>query len=179
MRSLIALVKRVLNIRIIRYGLVGGIGIPINDVALFLFQTLFGGLSLTFSYSLLSYSFKSDLHYALSSACAFEVSTTVNFILNQLFTYHEQKLRGWQWVQRAAKAQLTSFSAILLSFIVGLILVYGLKVNEYIANPLGIVLIFIYNFFISRRFVFRPVAASEQSTDAGSPIDKNVEVQVK
>lgn len=175
-----SLVTRILKIRVIRYGLVGGVGIPINDFALFIFQTLFSGISLSISFSLLGYPIATDLHYALSSACAFEVSTTINFVLNQLFTYHEQKLKGWQWVQRAAKAQLTSFSAILLSFGVGLVLVYGLHVNEYIANPTGIILIFTYNFFISRKFVFRPVAKSNGSLDAdSSSLDNKVKMQVK
>ena len=83
--------------RIIRYGLVGGIGIPVNDLALLLFMSLM-------------HSF-----YPLASACAFEVSTTINFVLNQLFTYSEQHLSGMGWVRRAGKAQLTSLSALLLS----------------------------------------------------------------
>ena len=87
--------KRLFKMRIIRYGLVGGIGIPVNDLALLLFMSLMHGF------------------YPLASACAFEVSTTINFVLNQLFTYSEQHLSGWGWVRRAGKAQLTSLSALL------------------------------------------------------------------
>jgi putative flippase GtrA len=36
------LIKRILNIRIVRYALVGGIGIPIMDGALFVFMHLLG-----------------------------------------------------------------------------------------------------------------------------------------
>ena len=126
--------------RIVRYGLVGGIGIPIQDLALLLFMSLMHGF------------------YPLASACAFEVSTTINFVLNQFFTYSEQRqqLSGLGWVKRAGKAQLTSLSALLLSYLAALALVEFFHVNVYIANPACIVVAFVYNFFISNKLVFRP-----------------------
>ena len=132
--------KRLFKMRVIRYGLVGGIGIPVNDLALLLFMSLMHGF------------------YPLASACAFEVSTTINFVLNQLFTYSEQSqhLSGWGWVRRAGKAQLTSLSALLLSYLVALAFVKFFHVNVYVANPIGIVVAFVYNYFISKRLVFRP-----------------------
>ena len=138
-------IKRILDIRIVRYALVGLIGIPILDGALFIFMHLFGNGALVFP---------------LAYACAFEVSTTINFVLNQLFTYHDQKhLRGWQWVTRALRAQVTSISAILFAFGISLALKYILGVNVYIATPLGNLGAFLYNFTISRRFVFQPEPA--------------------
>ena len=126
-----------------RYALVGGIGIPVNLLALAIFLHLFG-----------------DGLYPLASACAFEVSTTVNFVLNQLFTYSEQKhLRGWDWPKRALKAQATSLSALAMTWAIGLALKYGLHVNPYLANAIGIVCSFAYNFTVSNRFVFRPPPA--------------------
>lgn len=156
-------IKRLFNIRIIRYGLVGGIGIPVQDGALFIFKLLFSGLFLTVNIVLFGHPFSADLHYALASACAFEVSTTINFVLNQFFTYREQKIRGWDWVRRAITAQITSSSALLLTFMIGLVLVYGFGVNEFIANPIGIIVVFIYNFFVSRKFVFRSTSATAAS----------------
>ncbi|MBA2394823.1 MAG: GtrA family protein [Ktedonobacteraceae bacterium] len=131
--------KRLFKMRIIRYGLVGGIGIPVNDLALLLFMSLMHGF------------------YPLASACAFEISTTINFVLNQLFTYSEQRqhLSGWGWVRRAGKAQLTSLSALLLSYLAALVLVKFFQVNVYVANPVGIVVAFVYNFFISKKLVFQ------------------------
>src|SRR5262249_37713677 len=120
--TIFAPIRRLLRVRIVRYGLVGGIGIPVHDAALFVFLTLFGARL-----------------FPLASVCAFEVSTTVNFVLNQLFTYSEQKhLRGWDWVGRALKAQLTSLSALAIAFAIGLALVYGLHLNAYLANDIGI-----------------------------------------
>src|SRR6266567_798266 len=91
-RHIFTRLRHFFQIRIVRYALVGGIGIPIHDGALFLFQHLMG-----------------DNLYPLALACAFEMSTIINFMLNQLYTYHEQKhLQGWNWIKRALKAQATS-----------------------------------------------------------------------
>ena len=61
-------VQRLFRIRIVRYALVGGIGIPVNLLALALFLHLMG-----------------DAWYPLALALSFEISTTANFFLNQLF----------------------------------------------------------------------------------------------
>jgi putative flippase GtrA len=155
-----SLVKRLLHIRIIRYGLVGGVGIPINDAALFCFLYLFSALALTINLTLLGRHISADLHFAVASVCAFEISNSINFVLNQFFTYSEQRqhIHGWEWVRRIAKGQLASLSALLLSLLAALILVYAFHVNPYLANPAGIIVAFIYNFFISNKLVFRPTA---------------------
>lgn len=143
---IVALAQRLWHKRIVRYGIVGGIGLPVHDVALLIFLFLMG-----------------TRLFPLASICAFEVSTTVNFVLNQLFTYSEQKhLRGWDWPKRALKAQLTSLSALAISYAIGLALVYGLHVNFLVANDIGIVCSFFYNFAISNRFVFRPAPATSE-----------------
>lgn len=145
--AIVAPVGRLLRVRIVRYALVGGIGIPVNLLALAVFLHLMG-----------------DRLYPLASACAFEVSTTVNFVLNQLFTYSEQKhLRGWDWPRRALKAQLTSLSALALAFVIALALKYGLHASPYLANALGIVGAFFYNFAIANRFVFQAAPARTKS----------------
>jgi putative flippase GtrA len=161
-----ALLQRVLSIRIIRYGMVGGIGIPVNDLSLLLFQSLLGhDIANTF------------LLYAICSACAFEVSNIVNFTLNQFFTYREQlkDIHGWEWVRRAAKGQLTSLSALLLSYGIGLLLVGVFHVNDYIASPAGIIGAFVYNFFISNKLVFRPVAPKNPTP---APEERAIDEQV-
>ncbi len=108
--------------------------------------------------------------YPLALACSFEISTTVNFILNQHFTYHEQQhIRGWSWVRRALKAQVTSLSALAISFLVALSLTYLLHVNPYVASPLGIISAFFYNFFISRRFVFLQGSPASPASPASLP----------
>lgn len=158
---MISLIKRLLNIRIVRYGMVGGVGIFINDGALFCFEKL---LSLGLSAS-------SPFFFPIASACAFEVSNIVNFILNQFFTYSEQVkgIRGWEWVRRAAKGQLTSLSAMLLSFLVAWALQGFFHVNDFLANPAGIVVAFVYNFFISNKLVFRATKSQSSADISDAP----------
>ena len=141
---IVAYAQRALRWRIVRYGLVGGLGIPVNLLALAFFLHLVG-----------------ERLYPLASACAFEVSTTVNFVLNQLYTYGEQKhLRGWAWPRRALKAQMASLSALALAWAIALALTYGVHLSPYLANATGIVCAFFYNFTIANRFVFRPAPAA-------------------
>ncbi len=110
---MITRLQKLLKLRIVRYALVGGIGIPINLLALAFFMYLMG-----------------DGLYPLALACSFEISTTVNFLLNQYFTYSEQKyVRGWELVRRALKAQVTSLSALAISYTIAMALKYGLHVN--------------------------------------------------
>ena len=143
--------RKLFRIRIVRYALVGGIGIPINLAALAVFLSVMG-----------------DRLYPLALACSFEVSTTINFVLNQLFTYREQKhLHGWDWVKRALKAQMTSFSAQLLTYGIALFFKYEIHISPYLASTIGIIVAFFFNFAISKRFVFRPAATplSKHGTD--------------
>lgn len=145
-----ARIKRLLAVRIVRYALVGGVGIPVNLLALAVFLHLMG-----------------DRLFPLASACSFEVSTTINFVLNQLFTYSDQKhLRGWDWPKRALKAQLTSLSALALSYVIVLALKYGLHLNPYMAQASGIIGSFFYNFAISNRLVFRPAPTTQPESAA-------------
>jgi len=156
---MIDLVKRFFKIRIIRYGLVGGIGIPVQNLALLLFLFLMGSRL-----------------FPLANACAFIVSNLVNFTLNQFFTYREQVqgIHGWEWIRRFFKGQLTSLSATLIAYLVALILVYTIKGNPYISSDIGIVVAFLYNFFISNKLVFRPTA----STAATHPVQPATNVDV-
>lgn len=131
-----------LDHRIVRYALVGAAGIPINNVALAAFLFLTGGT------------------YWISLLAAFEISTTINFVLNQRFTYSDQTfLHGWDWVKRALRAQASSISALALSIVVALVLHYWVHLNQYLATDIGIMVAFFYNFLVSRRMVFRPLEA--------------------
>jgi len=140
-------IQRLLRRRIVRYALVGGIGIPINLLALALFKHFF-----------------TERLYVLAVVASFEVSTTINFVLNQTFTYSEQRhLQGWDWPKRAIKAQVASSSGLLLQVILSLTFKYGLHMNGYVAQVLGITIVFFYNFVISNRLVFRPAPAPASS----------------
>lgn len=139
LRGSVAEHTRWLDRRIARYALVGAIGLPINNAALAGFLYLTGSI------------------YWISLLLAFEASTTLNFVLNQLYTYSDQThVRGWAWPKRALKAQISSASALALAIVIALALKYGLGVDNFIATDVGIVVAFFYNFLVSRRLVFLP-----------------------
>ena len=136
--------------RLVRYGLMGALGIPVNNAALALFLHLLGGA------------------YWLAAPCAFEVSTTVNFVLNQRYTYRDQThLRGWDWPKRALTAQLSSVSAWLLALLIGLALTYGLRLNAFVATDIGFACACGFNFFVANRLVFRPAPPSPTPSRSG------------
>jgi putative flippase GtrA len=94
--------------------------------------------------------------YLIANAAAFEVGTIINFVLNQLFTYGDQKpttLKGW--IIKGFKAQIANLSAFLVAYIISSGLHLLLHLNEYIANPISLVLNFIYKYLVSDKFVFR------------------------
>lgn len=152
----IRIVEKALQVRIIRYGMVGGVGILINEAALFCFTSLLG----------LAIPKGSVFLYPVSWFFAFEVSNIINFILNQYFTYSEQVkgIHGWEWISRAFKGQLTSLSSMLISAAVSWSLFFFFHVDEYLASLVGIVAQFFYNFFISNKLVFRPIAPTDTTS---------------
>lgn len=68
-------------VRFINFALVGGLGVGIHLVAMFLMFEL-GGLSFVWSQSI-----------------AILVAMTSNFTLNNTLTYRDMRLRGWRWIR--------------------------------------------------------------------------------
>jgi putative flippase GtrA len=131
--------RHVFSLRIVRYGLVGGLSLPVNNLALALAEPALGGV------------------YWLAAPCAFAIGSLVNFLLNQCYTYGEQThLRGWDWPKRALKAQLSSGSAWGLALLLGCGLRYGLHVNDFVATDGGLAGAFGVNFVLANRLVFTP-----------------------
>ncbi len=118
----------------------GLIGVPINLLLLAAFLHLLG-----------------ESLYPIALVASFEISTTINFILNQIYTYGEQKpIRGWDWVKRALKLQATNLSSQLVTFLAILLMKEQFDVNPYLASLIGMAGAFLYNFVVSNRFVFLP-----------------------
>src|SRR5882724_8131621 len=128
---MMAFLKRLLQSHIIKYAMVGGVGIPINVGFLFLYWNIIG------------------LPYYVANPVTFLSSNIINFLLNQFFTYREQliHLSPADLLKRFGKGFLTSLSATLLGLLVASGLVYFghfTGVLAYVANPIGIVMGFCY-----------------------------------
>ena len=133
-----SLARRLWRAKAIRFALVGGVGIPINMGFLWLFYAAMG------------------LPMKPAWVLAFISSALINFYGNQRFTYHEQShVRGWEWPMRAARAQLSSLSGLLVN-VLAFTLLMSLGLHYLPADALGIVAAFGLNFLVSRRFVYTP-----------------------
>lgn len=141
-RGIQARVEAILARRVVRFALVGGIGVPINVAFLWLFHSKF------------------HIDTLIAWLMAFECSALVNFYANQRFTYHEQThVQGVEWLWRAFRAQLSSLSGVVVNALIfGLLLAAGLHYLE--ADTGGIIAAFSCNYFIANKFVFTPAAAS-------------------
>jgi putative flippase GtrA len=134
--------------RFIRFALVGLVCVPINLLLLALFLHLLG-----------------ESLYPVALVASFEISTTINFVINQIYTYGERKpLRRWGWLTRALKLQATNLSSQIVTFIGILLLKEQLGINPYIASLIGMAGAFLYNFIVSNRFVFlaQPQSQAEE-----------------
>ena len=75
------LIGRLIPVRFIAFILVGSVGVLVHFVALTL---LYKGLSVPFMPSQITATF---------------IAMTANFMFNNLFTYHDVKLKGWRWLR--------------------------------------------------------------------------------
>jgi putative flippase GtrA len=126
----------VVGLRVVRFALVGGIGVPINLTLLWFFHGVL------------------RMPIVPAWICAFAPSSLLNFYINQRFTYREQThVRGWDWPVRALKAQATSLTGQAVNVGVFAALL-SLRVHYLPADAAGIAASFMVNFVIANQFVF-------------------------
>jgi putative flippase GtrA len=152
----LSLIKKIWEKRVVKFALIGLIGIPINLVALKFFLTVFALTGL-----------RDNWLNVVAQVCSFEVGTIINFVLNQLITYRDQMPTTFNaWVVKSIKAQVANMSAFLVATLISLFFSVVVHIDPYVANTLGIIINFVYKFLVSDRFVFRvkPVEAIEDAT---------------
>lgn len=128
----------------LRFGIVGVIGVFVNQGLLML---LHGALGMA-------------LHFA--SALAIEASILGNFVLNRRFTWgHRERWPPGQWLRRAAQYHVaTAASAVLGNFGVLMVLVHFFGVDYRLANLIGIAAGAAVNYLASELWVFRGARAA-------------------
>lgn len=146
--SIFAFLSNLARKKFVRFAVIGGIGIVINDAALLGFKWVFN-------------------FYPVAYVFAFIVSNGLNFILNQFITYPEYRPHQFStWFQRLLKAEIASVSALLISLSAALILHYVFHVSEFISNPIGLCFSFVYKYLVSDRFVYRPKPTKAATSEA-------------
>jgi putative flippase GtrA len=121
--------------RLIAFGVVGGTGMAVNTVALWLFTEVLG-----------------DLHYLWAAALATQVSTAWNFAFTELVVFTGPKpgsLKG-----RALKFFVMNNVALLLRLPLLAFLVGPLGINLLIANILTLGILFLARFFIADSAIY-------------------------
>jgi putative flippase GtrA len=137
------------NSRVIRFGLVGAAGYFVNVAALWLVHHLLA------------------LNYYASYAPAFFVAVTFTWWGNRVLTFHEHAARENLLVEWAK-----FFAANLLGFLANYAL-YATMLrfapaplsNPYVAQIAGTLLGMVFNFTLSKRFVFRAAKPSRATSD--------------
>ncbi|RLG86218.1 MAG: glycosyltransferase family 2 protein [Thermoprotei archaeon] len=119
---------------LIKFAIVGASGTVVNLGVLYLLEFIAG------------------IVHVISSAVAIEVSVINNFILNDIWTF--RRFRKGIWVLRLLKFHLSSALGLLTQYGVSQALYYMAHIHALIAQFIGILLGFIVNYVISKKFVW-------------------------
>ena len=123
--------------KLFKFGIVGLSGIVVNEGVLIYL--------------------KEYIHFTLpvASIFAIELSIVSNFIWNDLWTFksEQQHALGYRW-QRFISFQIVSIGGAIINFIILNVLATLIGIDYRIANILGILVAFAWNFMINRRFTW-------------------------
>jgi dolichol-phosphate mannosyltransferase len=84
-----------------------------------------------------------------------EVSIITNFLLNDAFTFADRRMgKRSSFITRLLKFQLIALAGAFINWGIGTLLI-SLGVNDYLANFIGIVIAFLWNYFLSTVWAWR------------------------
>ena len=96
------------------------------------------------------------LFYLLSSLIAIEISLLNNFVLNDLWTWHDRGKQGKrEYLKRMLQYHLTASAAMLANIAILWILTELFDVYYLVSNIFGILCGAAMNFFLNDRWTFR------------------------
>ncbi len=137
-KTILNYVKQVLNLTpdYVRFALVGASGTVVNlSVLAFLRYVV-------------------SLTHEVASALAIEVSIINNFIWNDLWTFKGSRSGGF--ISRLTKFHFSSALAVITQYVISLITYYYVIRNSLVAQLIGILIGFILNYVLSKKFVWSP-----------------------
>ena len=120
--------------KIIKFGLVGLFGIIVNEGFLIILKEYAG------------------FPIPVASLLAIELSIMCNFLLNDLWTFRDSsKHKLTRWWQRLLSFQVVSIGGAIINFSILNFMAYVMGVDYRVANIIGILVGFGWNFFVNRR----------------------------
>ena len=140
--------------RWVKFNLVGGLGVAVQLVALWVFTR---GL---------------HCNYLVATALAVEIAVLHNFLWHQRFTWSDRMPGHWRdSVRRLLRFNLTNgVVSILGNIILMQALVEGLHLQILLANAASIAICSVANFLLSERYVFQAYDAGEAQAKCGLPV---------
>lgn len=122
--------------RIIKFALVGGIGVLVNMGILYLLTTYF------------------NVYYVISSLIAIEVSIISNFLLNNFWTWKDRNKKSF--MMRFLQYHLSvALAAFLLNWLLLIFLTEVFGVYYLLSNLIGICIGMIFNFILNDLWTFK------------------------
>lgn len=124
-------------IRLVKFSLVGGLGAVINTGLLWLFTDLAG------------------IYYLYSSIVAIEIAIVLQFIMNDRWTFKEQRTtRAGQFITRLLKSNIWRSSGLAVNIGVLYLLTEYAGVYYLLSNIAGIFCAFLLNYLLESRFTW-------------------------
>lgn len=142
---MIKMIKKLLSVKLIRYGLSSLFAFAINYAILLFFKYEFNGMT---------------LNLEIAATIGWIVSSNANFFINRIFVFHDQG--------KLAPAYFKYYGVAIPVFLIknlGLLelLVRVVHVPTEIASPLSETLMFIITYFFQKMLVFRQKKPTAQS----------------
>ena len=123
--------------RLLKFSVVGAFGALINSFFLWLFTEIAG------------------IFYLFSSLMAIEIAIFVQFMLNDRWTFHEKRTKGWsEFFKRILKSNIWRAGGIALNIAVLFLLTEYAHIYYLLSNIFGILCAFISNYILESRLTW-------------------------
>jgi dolichol-phosphate mannosyltransferase len=132
----------------IKFGVVGAIGVVVNEGVLYLFQS-------------------AGVYYLIAGAAAIEISILSNFVLNDLWTFKDR--RSGNAASRLVKFNLLMLAGLALNLAVLYAGVDYLGITVLVANLLGIAAAFFLRYALSVKYAWMRIESVEAGQAALVP----------
>jgi dolichol-phosphate mannosyltransferase len=132
----------------IKFGVVGAIGVVVNEGLLFLFQS-------------------AGVYFLIAGAVAIEISILSNFVLNDLWTFRDR--RSGSAASRLVKFNLLMLAGLVLNLAVLYAGVDYLGMTAVVANLVGIAGAFFLRYALSVRYAWMRMESVEEGQPAQIP----------
>jgi dolichol-phosphate mannosyltransferase len=132
----------------IKFGVVGAIGVVVNEGLLFLFQS-------------------AGVYFLIAGAAAIEISILSNFVLNDLWTFRDRRSGD-------AASRLVKFNVLMLAgLVLNLAILYAgvdyLGMTAVVANLVGIAAAFFLRYALSVKYAWMRTESAEEGQVAAVP----------